>query len=153
MASICCSPPDSVPACWRLRSRKPREISEHALEVLPDAALVGAGVGAKAKVLLDRQIGEGAAPVRHMRDAEASNGLGRKRPDRLAAKADVALPPDQARERPQGRRLAGAVRSEERGDAPVLDDEVEPEQRLDRAIERRKAPRLEDRLAHAALPR
>ena len=66
---------------------EPREIAEHALEVLPHRAPVGADIGAEAQVLLDRQIGEGAAPVGHMRDAEARDRLGRKAADRPAARA------------------------------------------------------------------
>ena len=33
IASICCSPPDSVPACWRIALAQARKIAEHALEI------------------------------------------------------------------------------------------------------------------------
>ena len=40
MASICCSPPDSVPPFWPARSLQPREQREHVLDVLGDLGRV-----------------------------------------------------------------------------------------------------------------
>ena len=71
----------------------------------------------------------------------------------LPAKTNVALAADEAAERPQRRRLAGAVGAEKRGHAALLDGEIEPEQRLRGTVERLEPLHLEDRHAHAALPR
>ena len=56
MASICCSPPDSVPATWVMRSSQAREQREHALQVGGDAA-VGAQERAHHEVLAARSGG------------------------------------------------------------------------------------------------
>ncbi len=50
-ASICCSPPESVPASCSRRSLKPREALVHALDVGRDLGLVAALVGAGEQVL------------------------------------------------------------------------------------------------------
>ena len=130
-----------------------REIAEHPVEVLPDRRSVGADVRSEPQVLFDGQIGEGAASVGHMRDAEARDRLRRQRADRPAAQPYLALAANEAGEGAQRGRLAGAVRAEEGGRAAVLDCEVEAEQRLDRPVEGRKVLHLEDRPAHAAVPR
>ena len=88
-----------------------------------------------------------------MRDAETHDVLGRQRVDRAAAEADVALAADHGAERAQDRRLAGAVGAEQRGHAAVLDLEIEPVQRLRRAVEGLEALGLQDRRAQRALPR
>ena len=56
-----------------------RKEAEHALEVRAHALPVGPHIGAEAQVLLDREVGERAAPVGHMRDAEPRDVLGRER--------------------------------------------------------------------------
>ena len=142
IASICCSPPDSVPACWLQPLGEAREIAEHALEIgLARLRRSRAHIGAEPQVLLDGQIGERAAPVRHMRDAEprdvlrrASAPIGRPRKSISPSRRIIAL---SAR---SDRRLAGAVGAEQRRDAAFLDLEIDAVQRLDRAVERLRGP-------------
>ena len=143
MASICCSPPLG----------ETRKIGEHPIEIPSDLRFVGPNVGPEAQVLLDGQIGERAASVGHVRDAEVGDRFRRQRADRLAVQQSLAFAPDEAGERPQRGRLPRAVRAEESGHASVLDVEIESEQRLDRPVEGREVLYLEDRAAHAAVPR
>src|SRR5258706_11206171 len=91
-ASICCSPPDSVPACLGVTLLQHRKMLIHPLDVADDAGLVLAGDRPELQILLHRHGGEGAASLRHMGDAEAYH---------------VA-------DRPQRGGLAGAVRAEQR---------------------------------------
>src|SRR4029079_14288830 len=53
-----------------------REMLVHALDVGDDAGLVLAADRAELQVLLDRQRREGAAALRHMRDAEPDDAFG-----------------------------------------------------------------------------
>ena len=73
-ASICCSPPLSVPACCVRRSVSQGKYEKHALELGLDRA--AARVGAETEVLPDGQLGERAAALRHVRDAEARGAVG-----------------------------------------------------------------------------
>ena len=75
IASICCSPPDRLPARWPRRSDKPRERLVPQVDVEADLA-VAAGVGADAQVVLDGELGERAAALGHLGDAEAHDVLG-----------------------------------------------------------------------------
>ena len=73
---------------------------------------------------------------------------GPRRPSALAGEADLAAPPHGVRDRPQRRRLAGAVRAEHGDDLALVDRERDAVQRLHRPVARRRRPR-----ARAAAPR
>ena len=111
-----------------------REVSEHALHVGGHRFAVAAGIGAKHQVVLDREAGEGAAPVGHVRDAAPHDFLGRLAVDRRAVEDDFAGHLDHAAHRAQRRGLAGAVGAEDGRDAAPADREVEAEQHLGRSV-------------------
>ena len=96
MASICCSPPDSVPARWRLPLAQAREDREHALAVLR-AARACPAVAAELEVLAHAHVGEDAAALRHVDQAARDDRRRRARVDRLAGEADRAAPRRAAR--------------------------------------------------------
>jgi hypothetical protein len=67
MASICCSPPDSVPPAWPRRRKEREHLIQQTLPLLlGDAVAVEAG----AQILHDRQQTEDAAVFRHVADAQ-----------------------------------------------------------------------------------
>ena len=117
-----------------------------------DGSLVFARVSAQAEVLLGRQIQKGAAPIRHVRDAEPRNVLGAPAGDALAGEADLALGAHHAAERAQRGGLAGAVRAEERGDRFFLHGEIDAVEDARRAVGGAQTRGLEDR-AQAEAPR
>ena len=72
MASICCSPPDSVPATWRDALLQPREEREHALAgraATPPSLRVNAPI---IEVLAHGQAVEDPPALRHVADAAAA---------------------------------------------------------------------------------
>ena len=77
IASICCSPPDRLPACWSRRSAQARERLVPAGRCRAPTSSSLAGVGADAEVVLDGELGERAAALRHLGDAEPDDLLGR----------------------------------------------------------------------------
>ena len=127
------------------------EIAEHALEVLGDALTVAADVAAKPEVLLDRQLEERAAPVRHVRDAALHDVLGGAAVDTFLAQADFAAGAHHAADRPQRGGLAGTVRTQQRGDTALFHREVDAVQHPRLAIAGVQGTRLKQR-RHAALP-
>ena len=114
---------------------QPREIAVDALDIGGDAGAVAARHGAELQVLLDRHAAEGAAPFRHMGDAEPRALLRRFSGERLAGEDDLAGGLDHAGQRAQRRGLAGAVGAEKGGDVALDDVEVDPVQDLRRAVE------------------
>ena len=96
-ASICCSPPLSVPACWLPAAGDAREVLERALGVALDRAAVAPGRAAEEHVLPDGQLAVDAAALGHVRDAEAGDRLGR-------------APADPLRRRRRSRRSSGPCR-------------------------------------------
>ena len=74
MASICCSPPDNVPAFCARRSRSRGNVSYHRAMSVVDVA-IAAHVRAGAQVVVDGEIGERATALRHLGDAEAHDGI------------------------------------------------------------------------------
>ena len=132
---------------------EPRKEAEHAIKIGAEVLPIGAHIGAKAEILLDGEIDKGAAPVRHVRDSKARDVLRRQRADRAAAKPDVAGARDESAERPQDRRLAGAIGAEHRGHAAVLDLEIDAMQRARRTVPGLETLRFQDRGAQFALPR
>ena len=71
MASICCSPPESVPPAACVRSCSTREEPEARLEVLLDLRGVAPQVRAELEVLLHGEVEEDAAALGRVRHALA----------------------------------------------------------------------------------
>ena len=134
IASICCSPPESVPALWRCRSAR-RGKMPNTRSRFCARSRARAAVAAEIEVLGDRHVGEDAAAFRHM-DQAARHDRGRARAlDRLACEADRAAPrPQHAGDRAVERGFAGAVRAEHRDDLALVHREVDAAQDFGRAV-------------------
>ena len=133
-ASICCSPPESVPACWCMRSRGSGR-GVDALAVLLDAGPLDPRGGAEAQVLRHGERAEDAAALRAMGDAEPHDARRRQPVDPLAVEADRAgARPDQPGNGAQHRALAGAVGAEQRHHLARGDVEADALDRGDRAV-------------------
>src|SRR5262249_21921274 len=127
-----------------------------ALDILPDARLVVADVGAHREVLLDRQRAEDPAPLGHHRKAPAHKLVGTAAGNILAVVADRSrLHGLQAGDSLERGRLAGAVRADEANELPFLDMEVDSLDRLNASVgdldsgEVEKRVRMRARLPHA----
>src|SRR6185437_10258449 len=94
-----------------------REMAIDLVEVGGDPGRVAPRISAHPQVLLDRKIGESPAAVGHVGDPAARDVFGRTIVDTAAFEADLAAAPDEARQRPERGRLAGAVGAEDRRDA------------------------------------
>ena len=87
MASICCSPPDMVPAsCWRRSASRGKRREG----VLLDVAARGPGVGHHPQVLGDRQVREHAAALGDGAQPGAGQGVGRDAVDVAAEHVEAA---------------------------------------------------------------
>ena len=144
-ASICCSPPESVPAGWLRALGDPREPLGHPLDVrlelavAPRVARRAAGSRSTvSSVNVPRPSGTCAIPARR-------DGL-RPAAERLARERDLARAPHRAGDRAQRRRLAGAVRAEHGDDLALGDLERDAAQRLHRPVARLDALELEQRV-------
>ena len=117
MASICCSPPDSVPPFCATRSLRRGNSAEHALEVR--SLLRGrAGEGAHLEVLEDRQAREDPPALGRVADAQLDE-LVRGDGCEMSAPRSSTVPCagwQQPADRLERRRLAGAVGADERDD-------------------------------------
>ncbi len=129
-----------------------RKVAEHALEVVPEVASLASAPRAEAQVLLDREVHERAAALRRMRDAELNDVFGGLALERLVFEPNRAGRLDHARDRAQGRCLAGAVGAEDGRDSAPRHAEADPMQRLRASVEGLELLDLEKR-AHAASPR
>src|SRR4051812_45999708 len=153
------------PALLALALLQAREQRVHAVQVLADALRVPARERAHLEVLEDRHAREDPPALGRLRDADLGDGVARQPLDLGAVEDDAAHPRrHDARDRAQRRRLAGAVRADERDDLAFVDLERDALERLDRAVERVDVLDDEDRLvavarrdrvavAHAWLPR
>src|SRR3990172_8221660 len=119
-------------AAGELRARPVEEAPQHgeALAHLLDVGLRLLSVLARrrsdAQVLADREPAEDAPVLRHERDAETEDRIGREADDRPACECDVARGgPEDAGDRPERRRLAGAVVAHEADQLALLDLERE----------------------------
>src|SRR6202011_3594599 len=106
---------------------------------------------AELQILLDRDLQEGAATLRHMGDAETHDVLGRPTRDLPAFEGDVASGVHHAAQRAQHRRLAGAVGAEQGPDMALREAEADAVKRLVLAVEGIKAPDLKHRASLASL--
>jgi hypothetical protein len=152
MASCCCWPPESAPACAcdgellllaageraRLAAGEvgdDREELAHPGEVILDAVACPSRGQAEPQVLLDRQARVDAAAFRHERDSRARDVLGRPACERRAAEED---PPrvrrDEPHDRVQRRRLPGPVRADQADDLALVEPQAEPADRGDAAV-------------------
>ena len=121
IASICCSPPLSVPAIWVRRSRSRGNISKARVDAVLDL-LFRHREPAHLQVLLDGQAGEGPAALGHLDDARGDDLV---RGDRTEVPSVEANGPgaraDDPGDRVEGGRLARAVGADERDDLALLD--------------------------------
>jgi hypothetical protein len=135
-----------VPASWLARSR-----SFGKLERLVEAARalgLGHQPAAELEVLGHRHLREQLPALGHQRDAGAHD-LVRLLRQVVAVERDDAAPRDQARQRLEQRRLAGAVGAEDHGQARArLEREVA--QHEERSVAGRQALHLQVRAAGAA---
>ena len=98
------------------------------------------------QVLAHRQVGEDAAALGHVDDAEAHDRVRPQRADRLAVEPDAAAAgPHQAADRAQQRGLARAVGAEDADQLAALDPQRHLLQRADRAVVDREAVDLKHR--------
>ena len=112
-ASICCSPPESVPARWPLALGEPGERGRALARGRPRAPLA-ADVRAERRFSRDRQLADDPAAFGHVRDSRAARSPRAPPRDRAAVEHDLARLAHGVRDRPQRGRLAGAVRAEHR---------------------------------------
>src|SRR5690349_5800771 len=130
---------------------QPREDLEPAVDVAPHLRVVPA-VRTELEVLGHGEAGERTASLRHVRDAEPGHLLGGQPDEIPAAEGDPAAGPHHPADRPQRRRLAGAVRAEQRDHLALADGEVDPVQRADLPVRGGEVLDLEQR-GHAGVPR
>ena len=137
-ASICCSPPDRLPACWSMRSASrgnrasTRSSASRTARVV--LALEPAG---QAEVLPDREGREDALAARHHHHAAAGDLVGGQALQLLPGEGDrPAARLEQVGDALEQGRLAGAVGAEEGDDLALVDVEVQAEEDLHRAVGR-----------------
>src|SRR5207245_8779577 len=113
----------------------------------------------KVEVLLDRHATEDSTSLGRVRKSSLDDDVTRQAAKRLPIEANVSGGrTEQAGQRAQRRRLAGAVATDQRDDLPGLDGEADALDRFDRTIGNPEVLDLEQR-AHwsapssAALPR
>ena len=133
--------------------RKPREIGVRPREILRDRAAIAPRIGAERQIFLDCEVDERAAPVRHMRDAEAHDIFGLPGFDATAFEQDCpGVAHLHVADRTQQRGLAGAIGAKQRGDAAWSHDEIEPMDHRRLPIGDAKPAQFKQS-GHAAVPR
>ena len=140
-ASICCSPPESVPARCSPPLADPREVVGHAVDVALQRA-VPAGVGAELEVLDHGELRERAAPFRDVRDPRLRDRL-RAAAQRLPLEDDLAAPSHGPRHGAERRRLARSVRAEDGDDRALWHRDRDSAQGLHRPVTGLDVPELE----------
>ena len=150
IASISCSPPESWRPLLDLRSREARE------------QLVDARDGPRARALerhlqvfFDGQVGEDAAALGHVADAERGDAVGRpvgRRHGRRCARVPSRAR-RQAHQAAQRRGLAGAVAAEQRDDLAFAHLEADAVQDVALAVEGVQVLGLRAHRVHAGFPR
>ena len=135
MASICCSPPDMVPASWSLRSCRRGKMVNTLSMSASDVGLVVADVGAHLQVFGDGHAGEHAAAFGHHGQALLDQVPGTLAPDALAQVFDVAIVDRQdAGDGLHGGGLAGAVGADQRDQFAFAHFEIHALDGLDAAV-------------------
>ena len=92
IASICCSPPENVPAFWRAAFLQPRKQRVDLIEPLGEATPRALGEGAHLQVLLHAHRAEQLAPFRHQH--QSARGLGVRGQPVTSSPAKNTLPPN-----------------------------------------------------------
>ena len=131
--SICCWPPDRLPAGSSSRSREDGEELEHLLRRLASRARRAAVQPARElQVLAHGQRREHALAARH--HASRRGPRSRRAACRVMSRPSKMIAPlarlDEAGDRLEQRRLAGAVGAEQRDDLALVDLEVDVEEHL-----------------------
>jgi hypothetical protein len=133
-----------------------REKVVAAVQVGGDGAAVAPPQRAHHEVLRRGEPAERPAPLWDVGDAEPRDLVGPQPGEVAAVETDGAAPPHRAADRPQRRRLARAVRAEQRRDGPFGDLEVDAMKYLAALVAGGEAGHLEkarQRSPHAAVPR
>src|SRR5262249_9424306 len=105
----------------------------HAL--LDELRLVPQDPAAHLEILLDSELREDVDLLRHIADAARLDGGGALPVDALAAKADLAfLRFEKAEDRLEQRRFAGAIGSDDEGEAAGSNREIQALQNVDAAL-------------------
>ena len=104
-ASICCSPPESVPAGCRSRSAS-RGKNSSTRRRSPVRVAIAADVRAELQVLADGELADHPAALGHVRDPEPRDRLRRPAGERPPVEANLARLAHGVRDRAQRRRLA-----------------------------------------------
>ena len=135
-ASICCSPPDRVPAGWSSRSASSgKRSTASSRAVLAFEPVPAHGVAADAEVLAHGEAAEGHLAPHQQGDALVDDLLGLEIGAVGAVDADDppvgVLQPGHG---PEQCRLAGTVGAEQGQDLPLFDLEVDVEQHLVGAV-------------------
>ena len=148
VSRICCSPPLRLPAMTPSLAESSGKLRQHPVDRLL-GGLAAQGEGAQLKVLVHGHQREVATALRHEPDAELQPLLGRQPLDRLPPEvrgaAEMAV---EAVDRAQQRRLAGAVRPDDRGDAAGRDGDREIDHHRLVGVADRELVEGEDRLSH-----
>ena len=103
-------------------------------------ARLGVALG-EPQVLLDGEPGEDVAVLGHVADAAADDAVRRKRRQVVAGELHRSAPADETEDRPQRRRLADAVPSEQRGHAALRNVERH-------ALKHVRLPEVDVQVAH-----
>ena len=136
IASICCSPPDSVPAACARALGQDREQRQHPLEITRPARPRARQHRAHGEVFGDRERRKDLAALRDLADAEVADAVARPARDVAAAKHDApARRAVHARDGADERGLAGAVRADDGDDLAFRDLERDAIERLRVAVE------------------
>ena len=133
MASICCSPPDSVPPVLTPALLQDGEQAEDAVEIVVQFAF--STVGAHFQVFHHAEAGEDPPAFGDVPYAQSYHLMGRQVADLHLVEANgAARRVDQARDGPQGGGFARPVGPEQRHDLAFLDVYVDLTQGRDGAV-------------------
>ena len=153
IASICCSPPDSVPPRWVMRSFSRGNSAKTRSSAAGAFGLAAVGrVGAHLQVFRHAHARENPAAFRRLRDAQPGDLVRRHAGDVLAVELDMAGAGARlAEDRHHQRRLAGAVGADQGDDLAGVDLEIDALQRLDLAVGGAQAADREQRSCDGAV--
>ena len=150
IASICCSPPESVPPRWPRRCfRRGNSVSTRSRSDVNSDGLGGGG--AHLQILQHRHAREDAAAFRRLRELEPRDLVGRHAGDVAAGEFNRALAGARiAADRHHQRGFAGAVGADQRDDLALVDLEIDALERHHAAVEGLHAAHRQERSCHGA---